>query len=75
MPPLQQTLKELSRSIKKILLTLPISNETFTVLDFEDAEEFGFLSKWAELYKQTDRRGVYLMKKGKHHYTLTDYIN
>lgn len=38
----------------------------FSVLDFEDAEEFGFLSKWAAPCKQTDWSGAYLMKRGKH---------
>lgn len=37
----------------------------FSVLDLEDAEEFGFQRKWAALCKQMDRNGVHIMKMRK----------
>ena len=57
------TLKELARSIKTELCLFLMRH--FSILDFEDAEEFGFPSKWAALCKQTDGSGAYLTKKEK----------
>lgn len=37
----------------------------FSILDFEDAEEFGFQSKWAALCKQMDGSGGHIMKMKK----------
>lgn len=34
----------------------------FSILDFEDAEEFGFQSKWAALCEQTDGNEAHIMK-------------
>lgn len=37
----------------------------FSIPDFEDAEEFGFQSKWAALCKQMDGSGGHIMKMKK----------
>lgn len=64
-PPPQQQGNNLLDVGTKRLLTDPLLMRHFSILDFEDTEEFGFQSKWAALCKQMDRNGAPIMKMRK----------